>query len=72
MATRQGGGQSIWSRLTLFFSGLNNMTDHKPKRRVYHDGVLKYIDPEEEKKRISDLDKTNEKDDHKYEGENID
>ena len=48
------------------------MTDHKPKRRVYHDGVLKYIDPEEEKKRISKLDNADEKDDDQHIGENID
>ena len=56
------------------FCGLNNMTDPKPKRRVYHDGdgVLRYSDPEEEKNRISELDNTDEKDDDQHIGENID
>jgi len=50
------------------------MTDDKTKRNVYHDGdgVLRYTDPEEEKKRISDLDKSDEKDDDQNIGENID
>ena len=50
------------------------MTSHKPKRRVYHDGdgVVRYTNPEEEKKRISELDNADEKDDDQYAGENID
>tara|TARA_R100001244_G_C5126326_1_gene124696 strand:- start:168 stop:320 length:153 start_codon:yes stop_codon:yes gene_type:complete len=50
------------------------MTDDKTKRTVYHDGdgVLRHTDPEEEKKRISDLDKTDEKDNDQHIGENID
>ena len=50
------------------------MTSHKPKRSVYHDGdgVLRYNDPEEEKKRISGLDNADEKDDDQHIGENID
>ena len=50
------------------------MTDHKPKRTVYHDGdgILRYTDPEEEKKRISGLDKVDKKDDDQHSGENID
>ena len=50
------------------------MSKEKKKIKVYHDGdgILRYTDPEEEKKRISDLDKTDEKDNHKNVGENID
>ena len=50
------------------------MSKGKKKREVYHDGdgVLRYTNPEEEKKRISDLDNTDKKDDDQHIGENID
>jgi hypothetical protein len=50
------------------------MTDDETKRNAYHDGdgVLRHTDPEEEKKRISDPDKTDEKDNDQHIGENID
>ena len=50
------------------------MSKGKKKRKVYHDGdgILRYTDPEEEKKRTSDLDNTDEKDDDHHIGENID
>jgi hypothetical protein len=50
------------------------MTNHKLKRSVYHDGdgILRHIDPEEEEKRILDLDNRDKEDDDKNIGENID
>ena len=50
------------------------MTDPEPKRRVYHDGdgILRHVDPEEEEKRILDLDNRDKEDDDKNIGENID
>jgi len=50
------------------------MTSHKPKRSVYHDGdgILRFSDTEDEKKRRLDLDNTDEKDDDQHIGENID
>jgi hypothetical protein len=50
------------------------MSKEKKKKEVYHDGdgVLRYTNPEEEKKRISEVDNTDEKDDDKNIGENID
>ena len=50
------------------------MPKEKKKREVYHDGdgVLRYSNREEEKKRIAELDNADEKDDDKHIGENID
>ena len=50
------------------------MSKEKKKREVYHDGdgVLRYTNPEEEKKRILGLDNADEKDDDQHIGENID
>ena len=50
------------------------MSKEKKKREVYHDGdgVLRYTNPEEEKKRISELDNADEKDEYRHIGENID
>ena len=64
----------ITNHSTLVYKGLNKMPKEKKKREVYHDGdgVLRYTNPEKEKKRISDLDKSAEKDDDKHLGENID
>ena len=64
----------ITNHSTLVYKGLNKMPKERKKREVYHDGdgVLRHTDPEEEKKRISDLDKTDEKDNDQHIGENID
>ena len=50
------------------------MSKEKKKKEVYHDGdgVLRYTNPEEEKKRVSELDSPDEKDDDRNIGENID
>tara|TARA_R110000824_G_scaffold7976_2_gene36413 strand:- start:113 stop:280 length:168 start_codon:yes stop_codon:yes gene_type:complete len=53
--------------------GLNKMSKEKKKREVYHDGdgILRYTNSKEEKKRISKLNKDEEPKDENP-GENLD
>ena len=57
----------------LKMCGLNKMSKEKKKREVYHDGdgILRYTNSKEEKKRISKLNKDEEPKDENP-GENLD